>query len=387
VDAVYAPKEIVGADLKTRLDYFDTNYVYHYNFDNALNELLLVLRNAGKDTLIMLIGPASVGKSAISRAARAALLEDCRAVLEREPSRIASGYTELKSSNILLTWPEVNRTILRSHDEPLVDRKILPLKCLVEETSKNARASSDRFLYAVLSLLMHRKPLAEFLDNANFLNKIATSKPEWLLDPLMALCSLVPWVLIGAPTLLLLRNLNFQLGNRSHDIFLRSYKLTDSTDQRHFVDAVCNLQESLPLRKLPNLLEHADFLMEGCVGCVGLLKKWVRRALIVADSENAVTITLSHLVGTAPSAGNLKEAATEIAWFEERLIKLDEEERVSAFNTLYEVEGKWEEYRQTLVASGKAGEGAARKKKNGQVGVRKPSRDAVGIPPEFRKTS
>lgn len=384
------PKEVLESNLATRLEYFETNPVFHHNCDQVLQKLLLAIQFAGDDSLIYLIAPAGTGKTTISRAARAALLETFGHELKHDLNRVLFGYTTLKNSTIPLTWPEVLRTVLYSYDEPLIDRKIAVQGFSSAATQKNKRVSSDRFLQAVLSYQIHRQLLVNFLDNANFLNKIATSRPEWQLDPLIGLCEKVPWVLLGTTALILLRNLSLQLGHRSKDIFFHPYRLTDPTDQSHFVGALKGFEENLPVKEPPDLVSNAAYLMEGSVGSIGLLAEWFRDAMIYAASKESPTIALEHLQQTARSPGVLKEAAKEIAEFEGRLLDIDKTEKEDQFAALYAVEEKWrakERGKKSTESTPNCATQPAKKRGNSQPGKRKPGRDLIGIPREFRETA
>jgi hypothetical protein len=382
---------VLESDLSTRLKYFNANPVHHHNFDEALGTLMSAIQFAGDDSLVYLIAPAGTGKTAMSRAARTNLLETYGHELEHDLNRVLFGYTSLKNSVIPLTWPEVLRLILDSYGEPLIDRKIAAQGFSFAGTSRDERRSSDRFLQAVLSYQIRRQLLVNFLDNANFLQKISTSKPQWLLDPLIGLCEKVPWVLLGTTTLILHRNLSLQLGHRSKDIFFYPYRLTDPADQSRFVGALKGFEENLPVKEPPDLVSNASYLMEGCVGSIGLLAKWLYEAMVYAASKESPTIALEHLQRTAHSAGILKEAAKEIADFESRLLDIDETEKENQFAALYEVEGEWKKRNRRGKKIADPAVDCAKKnsKKNGnsQPGKRNPGRDLIGIPPELRGTA
>jgi len=72
------------------------------------------------------------------------------------------------------------------------------------------------------------------------------------------------------------------------------YQLTlkFQTKKERVVTVTNTFQRHLPLQKEPDLEKHYEYLLEGSVGCVGILKNWLTRALRVAvfgvgfDSNN-----------------------------------------------------------------------------------------------------
>ena len=68
------------------------------------------------------------------------------------------------------------------------------------------------------------------------------------------------------------------------------------------------LQRQLPLEVEPMLVEqHWEMLYARSIGCIGLLKLHLIRALALALTENAQTLTETHLRVTAPPEDRVKE--------------------------------------------------------------------------------
>ncbi len=74
-----------------------------------------------------------------------------------------------------------------------------------------------------------------------------------------------------------------------------------------FTSVLWALQRQLPVEEEPPLLEDWQFLYARSIGCIGLLKMHLNRALNVALAEGARTVTQSHLRQTA-----LSEARVEL---------------------------------------------------------------------------
>lgn len=63
---------------------------------------------------------------------------------------------------------------------------------------------------------------------------------------------------------------------------------------------------------MPDLVRHGEYLYEGCLGCVGILKTWLLRALTTALHAEAATLTRQDLEQHAEPARRLLRIAQEI---------------------------------------------------------------------------
>ena len=61
------------------------------------------------------------------------------------------------------------------------------------------------------------------------------------------------------------------------------------------MNVIKSLQDRMPLEETPNLLEHAEYIYIGTLGCIGILKNWLTRAFKEALQEGSKTITIEHL--------------------------------------------------------------------------------------------
>jgi hypothetical protein len=79
-------------------------------------------------------------------------------------------------------------------------------------------------------------------------------------------------------------------------------QITDAaidSDAQSFRSVVWALERHLPVEQEPHLVEHWEFLYARSIGCIGLLKLHLNRALHLALTESAKTVTLTHLRKTA----------------------------------------------------------------------------------------
>src|SRR3989440_11235722 len=97
------------------------------------------------------------------------------------------------------------------------------------------------------------------------------------------------------------RTVTPQLAGRTVDVHFRRYDATKKEDREEFRSVLWALQRPLPLEVEPMLVEqHWEMLYARSIGCIGLLKLHLIRALALSLTENAQTITETHLRMTAP---------------------------------------------------------------------------------------
>jgi len=232
------------------------------------------------------------------------LSEELLPELEQDRSRIPVVVDELLGPDSgIFNWKDFYRRLMVSMDEILVDRKI------VYETDESAsnrriyfktgpRSVTADLRFAVEQTIRERRPSAVLLDEAQHLAKMASGRK--LHDQLDCLKSLsnrtgVLFVLLGTYELLIFRNLNAQLSRRSISVHFRRYLLDDKRDIQAFKAVLLTFQKHLPLKVEPDLIGSWDYFYERSIGCVGVLKDWLSRALSEALDEKADCLSNKHL--------------------------------------------------------------------------------------------
>jgi len=187
-------------------------------------------------------------------------------------------------------------------NEPLVDfkRRLNPTDRTPQMMPPfpNDRGVTADYHYAVEQALRYRRPRAVLVDEAQHLFALASGRR--LEDQLNVLKSLANrsntiHVLCGTYELLRIRNLSGQLSRRSIDIHFPRYDAAKSSDRRTFGKILQTFGEQMPLPEQPDLMTHWEYLYERSIGCVGILKDWLVRALCMAVRQSAPTLTLKHL--------------------------------------------------------------------------------------------
>jgi Cdc6-like AAA superfamily ATPase len=324
------PRSLLKKPKEECLAYFNDLTIAHPRLVEAFDELIKVIRRGCPGTLVSLYGPSGVGKSTLLRKIQKQLTEEILPELEKERWRIPVVVDELIGPDSgIFNWKDFYRRLLVSMDEILVDRKIVyetiesrPNRRIYFKTGPRSVTTDLRF--AVEQTIKERRPIAMLLDEAQHLAKMASGRK--LHDQLDCLKSLsnrtgVLFVLLGTYELLVFRNLNAQLSRRSISVHFRRYLLNDKRDIEAFKAVLLTFQKHLPLRVEPDLIGRWEYFYERSIGCVGVLKDWLTRALGEALDEEADCLSDEHLEMYALSVDQCDKMLTDALDGEKKFVE------------------------------------------------------------------
>lgn len=317
------PQDLLGQPPEARLGYFKSFTIAHPKLKEADAVLKQAIQEPAGWSLIFVYGPTGVGKTTLRRRVEKHLKESMMEALRQNPGLVPVASMEAAApDSSQFSWKDYYRRALLALDEPLVDRK---LTCHVRSSFHDGRNSFGRALtdpraagleirLALESALIHRRPAAFFIDEAQHLAKMKSGrKLQDQLDSIKSLASLTNTlhILVGTYELLPFRNLSAQLSRRSIDIHFPRYRAESSEDYAAFRNVVFTLQRHLPLTCESDLLPHLEYCYERSIGCVGLVKDWLTRALALALNQGASTVNLKILEKTAWSLDQSERMARE----------------------------------------------------------------------------
>lgn len=373
------PPELLNQSPDARLGYFKSLTIAHPLLRDADVALKQAIHEPAGWSLIFVYGPTGVGKTTLRRRVEQDLKESMTEALRQDPGMIPVVSIEAPApDSSQFSWKDYYRRALVAMEEPLIDRK-LTHAARASFSDAHGRALCDprvpgiELRLALESGLIHRRPRAFFIDEAQHLAKMRSGrKLQDQLDSIKSLASLTNTVhvLFGTYELLPFRNLSAQLSRRSIDIHFPRYRAERTVDYAAFRNAVFTLQRHLPLRGESDLLPHLEYCYERSIGCVGLVKDWLTRALAFAINQNAHAVSLEMLRRTAWSLDQSERMAREA---------VDGESDVS------EKEEKRHRLKQLLQLGAMTSVPAVARAKSPapsaspRVGQRKPVRDLVGI--------
>lgn len=301
------PAALLTQPPSTRLEYFEQHcLIEHQRLLEALDLTLQSICPPGEGattrrpgTMALVIGPSRVGKTTLIRLLEERLLMHTRAQMQSDPSFMPfASITAAGPDSGRFDWQDYYRAVLRSLHDPFVD-------------GKTARLPARALREAMETALVERKPLAVIVDEAHHLAKAASGRRlQDQLDHLKHFENMsgVSHILVGTYEMRPFRRVNAQLACRGIDVHFPRYDAAKEEDAQVFRSVLWALQRQLPLEQEPGLVEQWEFLYARSIGCIGLLKMHLNRALHLALTEKAKTVTLPHLRNTALPEGRVELA-------------------------------------------------------------------------------
>jgi hypothetical protein len=375
--AVAFPAELLTRPSEKRLEYFRAYTVAHPLLAEAKDRLMAAISESEPNSLVFVFGPTGAGKTTLRIKAEQVITNDLRPSLEQDRGRIpVVGVEAIAPESGRFSWSDHFRRLLLAMNEPLTERKRDPESLHVRQCSTfGSKATIAEYRYAVEQALRFRRPAAVMIDEAQHLSKMASGRR--LLDQLDVVKSIanqtrIVHVLFGTYDLLAFRNLNGQLSRRSLDVHFPRYRAESASERQVFINILQSFAHHMPLAEPPDLAANWELLYERSIGCVGILKQWLMRALYSVLRCGGKTIARKDLEAQALSVLQCQKILSETAEGEAQSA-----EPAEARRTLQCRLGL-----QAGVAHKNPGETskptAARKSKR-RPGVRQPRRDRIGV--------
>lgn len=295
------PRELLNAPTSERLRYFkEKAIVTHPRMDEVVDEILEAAGSMCDQNLILLVGPSGVGKSeCLKEAVRRAVAERMSEALSKShvvpaifieadaPERgnfdwrdfYATGLTELSTPLIGSTLPCTQRI---AHDQIIET-------LAVEDNHRSPKASTLRLRFR--NTLRRRETVLVGVDEAvNLLQVRSTRNKQNRKDLLLAAGSSVrslvnkataTIVLAGAFDFYDLASSTAQLARRSYIVYFQEYG-NSAKDMEGFSRALLGLFAHLPIKHALDPEKLAAELFIQSLGCVGVVKTILQRALMKA---------------------------------------------------------------------------------------------------------
>ena len=365
----------------TRLEYFERHcLIEHPQLLSTLDATLQAICSPGEGasarrpgTMVLVIGPARVGKTTLVHLLEERLLIYARAQMQQDPHFIPlASITTPEPGSGRFDWVDYYKPVLRQLGNPFVDSQTAPI-------------SAGRMREATEAALLERKPLAIIVDEAHHLAKARSGRRlQDHLDHLKHFENLtgVSHILVGTYEMRPFRKVNPQLACRSIDVHFPRYDILKEKDCQIFRSVLWALQRQLPVEEEPLLAQkHWEFLYGRSIGCIGLLKLHLNRALSQALQEGAQTVTETHLRQTATPDVRVKLALRNALESEAEFVEAkDADEQLLTLlrnppsRISSEVKPRQDEQDQAQTSH---------TPRNQKPGKRKPARDSIGLEAEL----
>lgn len=283
----------------------------HRNWQSALKESFALLVTAQPGDVVCVIGPSRCGKTRLSQRLSVLLsggnqyeMTGELPVIEVEAANTGPHGTFSTKSFVHRLLEAVKHPILgQSLNEELLDKE---LELIHRRPEHELRIALER-------ALRHRRTQYVFIDEAHHA-RYTTKDSLAVLDSwkCLAQTAQVVLVLFGAyPMQDVIRDSPHMIG-RKRTVHLARYQATKD-DMTEFARIVQYYQEELSdfLDNKLSLTQHLELLYEGSLGCIGLLRSWLRYAAAMAHAHDG-KIDYSSLLNTMLSDVDRKAIFQEI---------------------------------------------------------------------------
>ena len=291
-DVLY-PRELEAAAAPVRLAYFKDSIVAHPMFDAKLAELRSLVGSGLRGTMLVLVGPAGVGKSALGEVLCQMENREYFDTVPDDPHRIPAAWVEAwASERDRFDWVDFYESILGALQIPLIGESVPEIKrtlagreVVMPVFDRHPRPTLRILRQRLRRALVMRSPALIFVDEAS--NILLSREHEHVKRQANTLRSIVNradtrLLLTGAYELYELVTQSGQLARRGEVIHFRPYQ-QDEAEQ--FMLGLIALQNCMPLSRRPSLGCFVDKLFEQSLGCIGHLKRILVRAMSIAMAE------------------------------------------------------------------------------------------------------
>lgn len=371
---------------------FFAKRVAHLRLKESFDRLSWVVEQEPENVedIVLLVGPSGCGKSTLMKRLEADIQRNYLPDMEADPGFVPVIYSRLTApQDGNFNWKDFFSRLLEAFNDILIRKKVIlhPEAMLDGEIIVSIRALvREELRRAVRNAFAFRRTKYLLLDEAGHLLLTKSSLParvQFELIKSVAQELHIPIILAGDYSLLRILELNGQLTRRTEVVHFSRYSVEEMSDPKSeagksFRDAVFSLLEAMPIEKEEGLVEHMDYFYQFSIGNIGLLKKWLQRALWIALKSEEQVLTREILESTRLKNKALKLLLDEAVLGEATLDDIEDDELTRALGlqntpSIHVITGnfRFEEGNERPVKEKKR----ASKKR---PGTRKPSRDPVG---------
>ncbi len=329
--------------------------IFHKKFRQAFDELLRLIVSLPPGSLVYLIGPTGVGKTALirtlmnrfnpSEGSVSTLTKSENNSPNRKPSstfRSPPIYVEAASpQKHAFEWRDFDIRMLRQLQEPGIwyktdlDFELKQLREGLAKSNNSRRLPPDWLLFQCLeqALRVRRPPFACIDEIHNIIKMVLSAATfEDQMDILKSIANLSKVTLLLSGTYKT-KNLIYEgdeTARRSRVVHFGRY-LNTGQDLEDFQDYLAALTENSPIPLDFEPLEHLRFFYSSCAGCAGTLKDWFSTSNSVALLDDRSHVQIDDFKGTALDRKQLVKLIKEINAFERHFADCPEANVIDTF--------------------------------------------------------
>jgi len=310
--------------------------VQHPRFLDVSNQMNLAIHAVTMGEVIPLVGPSRGGKTRILR-------EAINAHLDAKPDasgRMSVVYVEAENGgpNGIFSTKDFMARCLEAIHHPIFGRgtsEVDPTEVgsYKPHLEQLIHRTPERSLRAALEFAL-RSRRAEILviDEAHHVQYVAGGREAAarVLDSWKCLANAagVRLILSGSYDILDLLPLAPHLVGRQQTIHLARYRGVNESDIRAWAGLLAHFSQFIRTEADRGLLSYGSLLLDGSLGCVGQLSRWLRQALVYAQLSGAEQLTLQHLKASALPQSQYASLHREIEAGEAKLVAFASDEPV-----------------------------------------------------------
>ncbi|CAB3728647.1 hypothetical protein R8871_05515 [Paraburkholderia graminis C4D1M] len=279
------------------IDEFNRKRVLHLRVEEMFGALNKICTAGSNESVIAVIGPTGVGKSALLRQFVSGINVAFEAAMEKDPAMLPAVYLELPTPIAGdANWKDIFIRLLNAMKEPMVDRKTahaLHPDSRRKEMNYSPRGVAEELRRSLLDCVHNRNTKVIVLDEGrNLFYSRSSLRHSLQLDLVKSLSNdiKIPIVIGSSYDLLNTENFHGQLARRTRILHFERYSEADLVKGNpygnSFRSALYSLLHALPVQWDRDFLKHSDYFLMYSVGCIGILKNWLERSLVDAVDLN-----------------------------------------------------------------------------------------------------
>ncbi len=297
------PDDLLKAPPEKKLDFFMKSIVEHDEFVDARKQMEARIEDALPGTLILLVGPAGIGKSALGGHITTKINTDFFLANPDDKHTIPAAMIEAWAPETdRFDWHDLYEMLLTALQAPLIDaslpevrRKLAGIEVWQPLITSYSRPSLRTIRQRLRRAVQMRSPDLIFIDEAS--NILISPHPQRVKRQGNTLRSIVNksnarLAISGAYDLYALATKSGQLSRRAEVLHFKPYL---RSEKHKFAKALFSLQQAMPVEGRCDLSKYADQLFDQSLGSVGHLKRILAKALSNMYRNNRTEMDLELL--------------------------------------------------------------------------------------------